>query len=154
MTFNPETDLSIERQMAAAPDTVWRCWTDPDLFKQWFVPKPVEVSAVEHDFRAGGISRVVMTLPGGKVMDTTGCFLEVETAAKLVWTDALGPGYRPNGSGFMTVTIEFLPKDGGTLYRATVLHADAKGKAQHEGMGFHDGWGTTLRQLDDLSAAL
>ena len=32
-------------------------------------------------------------------------------------------------------------------YTATAIHRDEAGKKQHEEMGFHTGWGTTLDQL-------
>ena len=32
--------LTLERTLAAPRAAVWRCWTDPELLKQWFCPKP------------------------------------------------------------------------------------------------------------------
>lgn len=43
--FPKEDDLTLvlDRQIAVRPDLLWRCWTEPDLIKQWFAPKPVEI---------------------------------------------------------------------------------------------------------------
>ncbi|NRB01134.1 MAG: SRPBCC domain-containing protein, partial [Rhodobacteraceae bacterium] len=35
---NPATDLTIERLMKCRPETIWRCWSEPELVKQWFTP--------------------------------------------------------------------------------------------------------------------
>lgn len=85
--------------------------------------------------------------PAGERHDNTGCFLFIIPNRLLVFTDALGPGYRPLGSGFMTASVAIEPTATGTLYTARALHKDTEGKAQHEAMGFHQGWGTALDQL-------
>lgn len=152
--FDPETDLRLTRQMKAAPETVWRCWTDPELFAQWFAPKPYTVSKVNYDFEPGGRANLTMTSPDGKDIPLQGCVLLVEPARRLITTDALREGFRPAPDPFMTAEILFEPKNGGTLYTANVYHNSVEAKTRHEEMGFHEGWGIVAEQLDDLSAAL
>ncbi len=154
MTFNPETDLQIERLIRAAPDTVWRCWEEPELFRQWFVPKPVEVTEVDNDLRAGGRAFNVMKLPDGTLMENDGCFLLADKARRLVFTDGMLPGFRPAPDCFMVADVTLTPQDGGTLYHAHVMHRTAEQRESHEKMGFLDGWGTTLGQLDALAQTL
>jgi|GEM_PF-5042837 len=36
--FNPETDLDLEKVIAASPANVLRCLTGPALVEQWFHP--------------------------------------------------------------------------------------------------------------------
>lgn len=152
--FNPETDLFIERHIKARPETIWRCWTDPELFARWFAPDPVKVSDVDYDFRPGGNANLTMTLPDGTVMPLKGCVLEAEPARRLVTTDSMTGGYRPAAEPFITAIIEIVPEEGGTHYKATVLHNTAEAKKRHEEMGFFDGWGTVFRQLDELAQSL
>ncbi len=152
--FEPETDLRIERHMKARPETIWRCWEEPDLFKQWFTPPPVEVTEVENILEPGGRAFVTMKLPDGTLMSTEGCFLSVKKPNLLVYSDAMTAGFRPAPEPFMTAIVETIEQDGGTVYRATVLHADQDARKKHEGFGFHDGWGTTLDQLARLVEAL
>ena len=155
MRFDPETDLKIERLMAATPETIWRCWSEPDLFKQWFVPPPVEVTASENDLRPGGRAFNVMKLPDGTLIENDGCFLLAAPYTRLVFTDACLSGFRPaTAPGFMTADVHLIQKNGGTLYAAHVMHSDADKRAEHEKMGFHEGWGTTLDQLNDLAMRL
>ena len=66
-----------------------------------------------------------------------------------MFTDALLPGWRPaDGArlGF-TAIIALEALGSRTRYTATALHRNEAGRKQHEGMGFHDGWGKALDQL-------
>ncbi len=145
--FDPALDLELRREVEVAPHLVWRAWTEPALLKQWFTPAPWRTTHCEIDLRPGGKFRTVMEGPNGEKHDSIGCFLFVVPEKLLVFTDALGPGYRPLGTGFMTASIEIEPTAAGTLYTARALHKDEAGRKQHEEMGFQQGWGTALDQL-------
>jgi uncharacterized protein YndB with AHSA1/START domain len=43
---------------------------------------------------------------------------------------------------------------GGTRYVATVMHPDQATRDKHEQMGFHEGWGTCIEQLDAFAGGL
>jgi uncharacterized protein YndB with AHSA1/START domain len=142
---------------------VWAAYTDPEHLKQWFAPKPYQITECELDLRPGGIFRIRMVGPDGfdTGHGTAGCVLEAVENKKLTWTSALGPGYRPNEAGEgcesfpMTAIVTFEDAgDGKTAYRAVALHKDAKDKAAHEQMGFHDGWGTVAGQLEEYANTL
>lgn len=152
--FDPRLDLELKREVPVPPRLVWRAWTEPELVKQWFTPAPWKTVACEIDLRPGGKFRTVMRGPGGEENDSTGCFLAVEPEKLLVFTDALGPGYRPTGAGFMTASVSLLPTATGTLYTALAVHKDEAARKQHEEMGFHQGWGTALDQLVALAKGL
>ena len=156
-------DLVLERTLDAPVDLVWKAYTDPQHLKQWFAPKPYEISEIELDLKPGGIFRFRMVGPDGfdTGHGTPGCVLEVVEGRKLVWTSALGPGFRPNEAGEgcesfpMTAVITFADAgDGKTAYKAVALHKDVADKEAHDNMGFQDGWGTTARQLEELARSL
>jgi uncharacterized protein YndB with AHSA1/START domain len=156
-------DLVLERTLDAPVDLVWKAYTDPQHLKQWFAPKPYEISEIELDLKPGGIFRFRMVGPDGfdTGHGTPGCVLEVVEGRKLVWTSALGPGFRPNEAGEgcesfpMTAVITFADAgDGKTAYKAVALHKDVADKEAHDNMGFEDGWGTTARQLEELARSL
>jgi len=158
-----ETDLVLERTLDAPVALVWKAYTDPEHLKQWFAPKPYEISECELDLRPGGIFRIRMVGPDG--FDTghgnPGCVLEVAEGRKLVWTSALGPGYRPNEAGEgcesfpMTAIATFADAGNGkTAYKAIALHRNMADKETHEKMGFHEGWGTVAGQLEEYAKTL
>ena len=66
---------------------------------------------------------------------------------RLVWTDALLPGYRPSEKPFITAIVTLEPQGKATRYTAIALHRDAAERKRHEEMGFHEGWGKALDQL-------
>lgn len=157
----PDRKLILDRLLQASPENVWRCWTEPDLARQWFAPKPVETTVFEMDVRPGGGFRTVMVIPDhGEMAGDPGCILVAERARRLVWTNCLGPEFAPNKLGDgefdfgFTVDIRLTPEAGGCRYVATVTHADDAGMKKHEGMGFHDGWGTATTQLEALARGL
>jgi len=157
-----ETDLALERVLDAPRDRVWKAWTTPEHLKRWWAPRPYETAECEMDLRPGGAFYTKMTGPDGFEESGTGCFLEIVEGEKLVWTSALGEGYRPNvldaeGCGAFAFTAIVTLEDAGegrTRYRAVAMHANQADRDTHEQMGFHDGWGTCADQLGEVAAGL
>ncbi len=155
-TTHPQ-DLVLTRLIDAPAATLYRCWTDPELMKQWFVPKPWTIARVELDLRPGGGSLVVMRDPDGKEYPNAGVYLEVVPERKLVFTDAYTAGWVPAEKPFMTAIVTFEPEgEGGrqTRYTAIARHWTEDTRKQHEAMGFHTGWGICADQLAALAATL
>jgi uncharacterized protein YndB with AHSA1/START domain len=144
---DPKLDLVLERTIDVSPDLVWKAWTQPEHVKQWFAPAPWTITDCEIDLRPGGIFRSVMRSAEGEEFPNAGCYLEVIPNERLVWTDALLPGYRPSENPFFTAVITLAPTGTGTRYTAIAIHRDEAGRKQHEEMGFHEGWGQVLDQL-------
>lgn len=145
--FDPALDLKLERVIDVPVELVWKAWTEPEHLKVWFCPKPWGVSDCEIDLRPGGIFRTTMLSPEGQEFPNMGCYLEVVPMERLVFTDALLPGYRPAEKSFMTGVVTMKPEGTGTRYIAMALHNNLEARKQHEDMGFHDGWATALDQL-------
>lgn len=150
MTFDPKLDLMLQREIEVPPHMVWMAWTQPEHLKKWFCPRPWMVTECEIDLRPGGKFRTVMQGPAGERHDGTGIYLEVVPNQRLVWTDALVPGYRPAAEPFMTGILTLEPIAKGTLYTAYALHRDEATCKKHEDMGFHQGWNAATDQLVEL----
>jgi len=146
-TRDPKLDLVLERVVDVPRELVWAAWTKPEHLKKWFTPAPWTTTDCEIDLRPGGIFRTTMRSPEGKEFPNTGCYLEVVPNERLVFTDALLPGFRPSENPFFTGIVMLEPHGAGTRYTAIGLHRDEEGRKRHEEMGFHDGWGKALDQL-------
>lgn len=152
--LDPVLDLSFDRDVPVSADELWRGWTEPALLTRWFTPAPWVTLEAEIDARPGGIFRTVMAGPDGERSEGSGCVLAAEPGRRLVWTSALGPGFRPvppmDGGFTFTAEISFEPQGAGTLYRAVVRHANEVDARTHAEMGFEGGWGAALDQLVEL----
>ena len=153
--MNAALELKLERTLDAPRMAIWRCWTEPDLLKQWFCPKPWYVSEVRSELRPGGEFFSVMKGPNGESHDNPGVWLEIVEGKRLVMTDAFTPDWRPKPDPFMVAVVEFADEpDGKTLYRATASHWTEEACRQHEEMGFHPGWNAAADQLEALAKTL
>ena len=151
----PAHELVLDRVLDAPRAALWRCWTEPELLKQWFCPKPWFVSDVRMDLRVGGEFFALMNGPDGEQFGEPGVFLEVVDGERLVFTDALRPGWVPSGRAFMVAEVGFEDAGPGkTRYVARARHWSAEAKKEHEEMGFHEGWNQAADQLVELARSL
>ncbi len=157
-----QNDLVLERVLDAPRELVWKAWTDPERLKTWWAPRPYQTPECEMDLRPGGKFYTRMTGPDGFDSRGTGCFLEIVPGEKVVWTNALGPGYRPQDVGAedcggfpFTAIMTFEDNgDGRTRYKAVALHRNEKDRDTHAQMGFQEGWGTCADQLAEVARSL
>jgi uncharacterized protein YndB with AHSA1/START domain/uncharacterized glyoxalase superfamily protein PhnB len=150
-----EHTLRLERTLAAPRAAVWRCWTEPDLLKRWYCPRPWTVTEANFDLRAGGRMNTVMAGPNGERVEGRGIWLEIEPVRRLVFTDAFTEGFVPVPEAFMTgvVVLDDAP-GGGTRFTWSARHASAQAAARHREMGWEAGWNAAADQLDALAQAL
>jgi uncharacterized protein YndB with AHSA1/START domain len=147
---DPELDLVLDRVVDVPPELVWKAWTRAEHLRKWFAPAPWTVADCRIDLRPGGQFLTVMRSPDGEEFPGDGCILEVEENRRLVFTDALGPGYRPAREAFFTCVLTLEPEGSGTRYVARAMHRSPEDRERHEAMGFQDGWGTCLDQLVEM----
>ena len=144
---DPNLDLVLQREIDVPASLVWRAWTEPEHLKKWFAPAPWSITECVVDLRPGGKIGFVMQSPDGQQFPNVGCYLEIVEGKRLVWTDALLPGYRPSAEPFFTAVLTLEPRGSGTLYTAVAMHRDEEGRKKHEEMGFQEGWGQVLDQM-------
>lgn len=149
--LNPDLDLTISRVIKAPRQAVWNAWTDRASFEQWWVPAPARCSVVEMDLRPGGsfVTRISED-DGDFKPHLSACFLDLEDARRIVFTNALVAGWRPAEHPFMTAIITMEDHPVGTEYVAHVMHRNSDDRNMHEELGFYDGWGTVVEQLATL----
>ena len=152
-TINPLLDLELIENVPLTPDQLFDGWTNPEILKKWFCPRPWKVTECSIDLRPGGLFSNVMQSPEGELMpENKGCYLLIEKPTRLIWTGILGENFRPNqipqlGFGFVCDLRFISLEQGGTRFHAIVMHSDEEGKIKHEKMGFEQGWRMALSQL-------
>lgn len=144
-----DRELVVRRTFNAPARIVFAAWTDPELFKRWWVPKSIGMSLLscEMDVRVGGKYRLVFDM-NGAVIEAFGRYTEVTPHSRLVWTNEEGE----EGGAITTVTFE--ERGGQTLL---VKHDLFPSKAALDGelaSGATDGLLVQLDQLAELLATL
>ncbi|MGL4968425.1 MAG: SRPBCC family protein [Inquilinus sp.] len=156
MTATPASDreLVLTRLIDAPREKLFRAWTEPELMKQWFTPRPWTTPVIEVDLRPGGSNLIVMRGPDGTEFPNRGVYLEIVKNERLVFTDAYTKAWEPSEKPFFTGIITFEDEGGKTRYTARAVHWTVADREAHEKMGFHEGWGLCADQLAELAAKL
>jgi uncharacterized protein YndB with AHSA1/START domain len=153
--FDPRRELVLTRVMNVPREKLWRAWTEPELLKQWFAPKPWAIARIEMELRPGGSNCFVMRSPEGQEFPNQGVYLDVVPNERIVFTDAFVRAWEPSPKPFMTAIVTFEDLGNGrTRYTARALHWTEADREAHEKMGFHEGWGRCADQLAELAAGL
>lgn len=145
--------LSIERVIDAPVAAVWRAWTEH--LAEWWCPRPWTTELQELDLRAGGRFATVMRGPDGEEFGGESVFLDVVPERRVVFTNAIAPGWRPQSQPPLFIGVfEFEPDGDRTRYRASARHWREEDKSNHEAMGFEAGWGAVAAQLEEVARRL
>ncbi len=130
-SFPADRELVLTRLIDAPREKLYRAWTEPELLKQWFAPKPWTTPVVELDVRPGGSVLFVMRSPEGQDMPNHGVYLEVVPNQRLVTTDAFTRAWEPSAKPFMLLIVTFEDEGGKTRYTARVRHWTVEDKEAH-----------------------
>ena len=149
------TRLEISRYLAVPRTRIWQAWANPGYLAQWWCPKPWTTEVRAFDFRPGGDFHTYMRGPDGGTSDNPGCFLEIVQFERIVWTSTLAGGWRPTTPWLpLTAVLSLADEGNGTRYTAACLHKDPDDCRKHEAMGFLEGWGTCITQLEAFAQKL
>jgi uncharacterized protein YndB with AHSA1/START domain len=143
-----DRELVTTRTFDAPARLVFEAWTQPELFKQWWVPKSsgVTLLSCEQDVRVGGSYRLEFAHPeAGTPLAFFGRYLEVVPNARLVWTND------ESDDGAIT-TVTFEEKDGKTMLVMSELYPSKQSLDRAiEEMG--EAMPETFEQLDEFLVA-
>jgi uncharacterized protein YndB with AHSA1/START domain len=95
VTEEPTHGISLTRVFDAPRERVWREWTEPEAFADWFGGPTAEVplDSVSMEVRAGGRWQLTMYAePGRREIRWKGEYLEVDEPDRLVFTVSDQPG--------------------------------------------------------------
>jgi uncharacterized protein YndB with AHSA1/START domain len=135
-------ELVTARTFNGPARIVFEAWTNPELFKRWWVPKSMGMSLLscQMDVRVGGKYRLVFQ---PDAMAFFGTYLEVTPHSRLVWTNEEG------GESGPVTTVTFEAKGGKTLLVLRELYP-SKEALDAAGTGVADMMSETFAQLDEL----
>ena len=140
-----DREVVVTRSFDAPAHLVFEAWSNPELFKRWWVPKSLGMTlhSCEMDVRTGGEYR----LGFGDGMDFFGRYLEVTPPSLIVWTNDEGG---ENGS---ITTVTLTEQNGKTLLVMSELYP-SKEALDAAGTGAADATHETFGQLDELLVEL
>lgn len=152
--FSPDLVLNITRVVSIPVETLYLCWTTPELLMRWFTPAPWRTTACEMDLRNGGKFFTFMEGPSGEKFPHEGVFLEVIPNQKLVFTDAFTTGWVPSAKAYMVAHIHFEALGNQSRYMAKAYHWSKADCDEHRARGFESGWNKALDQLIEVAESL
>jgi uncharacterized protein YndB with AHSA1/START domain len=140
----------IERTFDAPISLIWKMWTDPEHFKNWYGPDAAAIPVAKMDLRVGGTRLVCMEMqtPDGPMqMWFTGEYLEVVEHERLAYTESISDesGTVTSSVGHPTTTevrVQFEEVDGRTRMVMTHLGVPA-------GSPGAAGWAMAFQKLAD-----
>lgn len=141
-----DCELEVKRQFKAPRELLFRAWSEPDLFRRWWVPKSVpglSLVSCEMDVRTGGGYRLDFRFGSPDTTSFYGKYIEVVPGERIVWTNDEG-----EDGGVTTVSFE----SAGSATRLTYHERHPSADALEEAI---QGSAAALpEQLDQLEAML
>ena len=143
-----DRELVVTRTFNGPARIVFEAWTQPELFKRWWVPKSMGMTliACEMDVRVGGKYRLVFAHDASEAA-FFGSYLDVTPHSRLVWTN------EESGDSGSVTTVTFDEKGGKTLLVMHELYP-SKEALDAAGTGSADATVETFAQLDELLVTL
>ena len=140
-----EKQVVVSRVFNAPLEFLWKAWTEPEHFMNWYGPKNFTIPICEINLKIGGRHFWSMKSNDGRQMYYTGTFQEIVPMERIVFTDSMsdaeGNVISPTAMGMpegspevMEVTVKFIHKDGKTT--VTVSHIGVGKGADYASMGW------------------
>ena len=144
--------LHIKRTFNAPIQAVWDAWTQPEMFKQWYMPLPFTVPDCEFNMQVGGQLKIDTKAPDGSIMTIHGEFKVIDRPTRLTMTNY---PLDENGDKLFEIlhSLELSEVDNQTILELTseVVYAQPDSKQFIDGM--EEGLNQALDQLGSVVTA-
>ncbi len=155
---NDEEGLTITRVFDAPRELMWKAWTNPELFKQWWGPSNFTSPSCKIDLRVGGKYLVCMRSPEGEDYWTTGVYREIAPPSLLVMTNCFADekgnvvspevhGLSPGIAREMVLTVRLQEIDNKKRTRQILTHSGISKMNVEERRGNELGWLGSLEKM-------
>ena len=144
-----DRELVVTRTFDAPPGIVFRAWSQPELFRRWWMPKSatgVSLVSCDMDVRTGGKYRLEFAAGGSDTVAFYGKYLEVVPNERMVWTND------EDKEGAVT-TVTFEDQGGNTLLKFHEVYP-SKEALEEALQGSAAAMPEQLDQLDGLLSSL
>ncbi len=140
-----DVEVVVTRWFNAPASLVFEAWSNPELFKKWWVPRSMDMTlhGCDMDVRTGGSYR----LDFGGGMEFFGRYVEVTPPTRIVWTND------ENGESQSVTTVTFEETDGRTLLVMSEVYP-TKEALDAAGTGAQEAARETFMQLEELLATM
>jgi uncharacterized protein YndB with AHSA1/START domain len=135
-------EFTINRELAAPRELVFRAWTDPEHLTRWYGPRgcTTPLESISADVRPGGTWRATMVVDAtGQEFPTGGFYLEVRAPERLVFS-----WREPGGEAESVITVDLADLGDGrtamTFHQAGFTREDTR-------QGVHSGWSSAFDRL-------
>ena len=143
-----ERELVVTRTFNGQARIVFQAWTQPELFKRWWIPKSIGITLLscEMDVRVGGGYRLVFA-GNPEPIAFFGKYLEVTPHSRFSWSNDESP------DGAIT-TVTFEEKGGKTRVVVHDLYPSKEALDAAIASGSTGGYPEQFEQLDELLVTL
>ena len=144
-----DLEFVVTRVFDAPARLVFEAWSNPDLFRRWWVPEGAGLTLLscEMDVRTGGKYRLVFAHPAAPDgMAFFGTYQEVIPGKRMVWSN------EESGDQGGVTTVVFEERDGRTLVTYSERYPTAE-TLDEALAGSAEGLPEQFRQLDAMLAA-
>jgi uncharacterized protein YndB with AHSA1/START domain len=153
-TGRSERAILTTRVFDAAPEQVFKAWTDAKLLAVWWGPKGYTTPVCELNARPGGALRLRMRTPDGATLAMRGIFHEIVEPERLVLTTSAFGDERGRPRLKTKITVALVPQDGKTQLRLKAIVVRSKPEVAAAGIGTEEGWQQSLERLAGALATL
>jgi uncharacterized glyoxalase superfamily protein PhnB/uncharacterized protein YndB with AHSA1/START domain len=142
--------IHVEREFAGDLETVWDCWTRPELLDLWWAPKPYRTRTKSMDFRVGGTWLYAMISPENVAHWCRADYQSVETHKSFSGLDAFCDENGQVNTEFPRSlwNNRFSTGAGVTRVDITIQHKTLADVEKIISMGFKEGFSMALENLD------
>jgi uncharacterized protein YndB with AHSA1/START domain len=141
--------ITVSRTFAAPRERVFAAFTEPEHLAHWWGPDGWQVEIKAHELAPGGVWHFVLRGPDGMESWSKATYQEVTPPSRLVYSDTFSDaeGNVVEGMPTMTVTIEFVERDGQTMVTSTTQFTSEEELQKILEMGVAEGISETWERL-------
>lgn len=148
--------ITVKREFAAEVALVWEAYTKSEILDQWWAPRPWKAKTKTMDFRNGGHWLYAMVGPNGEEHWAIANYKDIKTHKSFTGLDAFSDAEGNVNKDMPQSKWEVTFTDQGekTLVQLQISYADLAQLEATIQMGFKEGLGMAMENLDELLPSL